>query len=211
MYELAVRHAVRKPTIIIASNDTELPFDINDERTIFYENDLAGGFELQPKLKESIEMAIMNENPDNPIYRYINYDNIIKDPSINTVDKLLLERLNQMDSKLTKIEYNSQTSLQRSIERRTNEKFRYKKHLLLDIPNQAGVNEFIKDAQKLNGTNQISDIVFHKRPDESFKGFVEFQGISAMDIGRLINNLSFKHQVVVESELQHVPFSKDDK
>ena len=37
MYELAIRHAVRKPTILMMQAGERLPFDINTERTIFFD------------------------------------------------------------------------------------------------------------------------------------------------------------------------------
>ena len=36
MYELAVRHVIKKPVILIASGGQLLPFDINTERTIYF-------------------------------------------------------------------------------------------------------------------------------------------------------------------------------
>jgi hypothetical protein len=69
MYELAVRHAVRKPIVIIAENGTDVPFDIADERVIFYVNDMAGVEELKPKLMTSIKATIVAPQPLNPVYR----------------------------------------------------------------------------------------------------------------------------------------------
>ena len=69
MYELAVRHAIKKPLICLAEHGTVLPFDLKDERTIFYQNDMRGVEEVRPRL-ESMINAIDNEwKADNPITR----------------------------------------------------------------------------------------------------------------------------------------------
>lgn len=68
MYEVALRHAIKKPIIHITENLSELPFDINDHRTIEYKNDMEGVVELKKELKKMIQ--VIERNPDeisNPI------------------------------------------------------------------------------------------------------------------------------------------------
>ncbi|WP_146742483.1 MULTISPECIES: hypothetical protein [Halomonadaceae] len=51
MYELGIRHSTGKPVILICENGTDLPFDMYDQRTIFYSDDMQGGLDLSQKLK----------------------------------------------------------------------------------------------------------------------------------------------------------------
>ncbi len=78
MYELAIRHASRKPVICIAEDNTKLPFDITTERTIFYTDDMYGAVKLQDQLNAKIQAALEGSVVDNPIYRAMT-DSIIKE------------------------------------------------------------------------------------------------------------------------------------
>ena len=103
MYELAVRHAKRLPVIVLAEQDTVLPFDIATERTIFYENDMAGVEVLKPKLKKAISEAIKEKDPDNPIYRVIK-SQVIKEVSApDNIQTYLISRLDDISSQIDKM------------------------------------------------------------------------------------------------------------
>ncbi|MCI8564311.1 MAG: hypothetical protein HFH69_12510 [Lachnospiraceae bacterium] len=69
MYELAIRHATAKPIIHICENGTMLPFDIKDNRTIFYTDDMLGVQELNKGFENFVaKISYSNEYRDNPIY-----------------------------------------------------------------------------------------------------------------------------------------------
>jgi hypothetical protein len=103
MYELAVRHAVRLPVIVLATDDTVLPFDIADERTLFYTNDMAGVEELKPRLSMAVQEAIGDSSPDTPVYRAAE-SRVMREvtPRDNT-DEYVLERLDRIESVLQRL------------------------------------------------------------------------------------------------------------
>ncbi len=99
MYELGVRHAARRPVVVLAEEGTSLPFDIADQRTIFYANDMAGVKELIPKLEEAVKKALEDEKPDNPVYRAA-VSNVMQHVEPEGDLKYFLQRLDRIEIKL---------------------------------------------------------------------------------------------------------------
>ncbi len=93
MYELAIRHAAQLPVVSLAERGTELPFDVQDERTVFFTNDMQGAEELRPTLKLVAEAAIADAAPDNPVYRAIQTKAIKDSLSERDPNKFIVEQL----------------------------------------------------------------------------------------------------------------------
>jgi hypothetical protein len=54
-YEVGYAHALNKPTILIAENPTQLPFDVSPFRILFYENTIAGKNKIEEGLRKHLE------------------------------------------------------------------------------------------------------------------------------------------------------------
>ena len=110
MYELAVRHCIGSPVIIIAEEGTKLPFDIHTERTIFYVNDAQGVLDLQERLAECLKAIQFNEKPKSPVYdalRAASIENeIIKDINIRGEEnaaEYLIKKLDDLERAVAKL------------------------------------------------------------------------------------------------------------
>ena len=109
MYELAIRFCIGKPVIVIAEEDTALPFDVKDHRTIFYINDAQGITELKENLVNALNtIDYNNDEPASPIhdaikdFKFIN--SLKSNENIDDKDKttfMILEKLNQIEYRLT--------------------------------------------------------------------------------------------------------------
>jgi hypothetical protein len=66
-YELSVRHGALLPVVLIAEEDTKLPFDLSQSRVIFFDHtDLSSAGRATEELQAQIE-ASLTGTPDNPI------------------------------------------------------------------------------------------------------------------------------------------------
>ncbi len=106
MYELAVRHCVGKAVVVIAHAGTVLPFDIAVERTVFFQNDMHGAFDLTPRLRKAIDNASQSAT-DNPVYR-VSQGIVIKEAvTTGDVNNYMIERLEAIEGSLNEIRRSS--------------------------------------------------------------------------------------------------------
>lgn len=102
MYELAVRHAVRKPIVTLAEEGTKLPFDVSDERTIFFVDDMKGVEELRNRLAEAAAAALADPTPDNPIYR-VAQSLIMKTVAKTDTEHYVLRRIDDLEASIVRL------------------------------------------------------------------------------------------------------------
>jgi hypothetical protein len=102
MYELAVRHATSRAIVILAELGTILPFDVSDERTIFFTNDMTGVEEVRPRFKAMVEAAMRDQTPDNPIYR-VRQAGVMRDVVANTPERYIVDQLEAIRQQLASL------------------------------------------------------------------------------------------------------------
>jgi nucleoside 2-deoxyribosyltransferase len=102
MYELAIRHAKRKPVIVIVDRDVtpNLSFDLLEERAIFYTNDMSGTLDLAKNLNDAVVAAqAEKDEPDNPVYRTVSAS-VMKDLAPDNFQKTLVDMIFSLEAKI---------------------------------------------------------------------------------------------------------------
>lgn len=121
MYETAVSHSFGIPTIMICEGDTKLPFDIIEERTIFFENTISGSGELRQGIDEKIEELLKDGTHDNPVYRVLKRTqkiDEIKDGKNGSANEVILEAMFEMQDSINRLEKRSVMNTKRGIDLR---------------------------------------------------------------------------------------------
>ena len=61
-YELGIAHTLRKPVVLVSSNDKDVPFDLHHIRVIYYDvTDPFWGAKLMDKVSENIVSALKTQ------------------------------------------------------------------------------------------------------------------------------------------------------
>lgn len=126
MYELALRHCFGTPLIIIAEKDTKLPFDIENQRTIFYINDAKGVISLRTDLERAINELNGDNTYASPVITTLKEfkieEKIINDTAIsvdeNEVDawRVIFEKLNRIEQCVNSGKYSNNSKSSTIIE-----------------------------------------------------------------------------------------------
>lgn len=108
MYEVALRHASGRPIIHITENIGELPFDINDQRTISFTDDMAGAHQLKDDLRvmiRNIDFEVIASNPVTDALGKKNLVNIPRETSTEFGEMLFMihDEMNQIKKEITTI------------------------------------------------------------------------------------------------------------
>lgn len=102
MYEIGIRHAFNKPIVQIAQTGQMLPFDLGQERTIFFDlTDLQDVAIAKKQIAATVKTA-ENQNYLGPVMRTLNLSAIYKDDrSVATAISDLGDKIDDLEESIT--------------------------------------------------------------------------------------------------------------
>jgi hypothetical protein len=106
VYELAVRDARQKAVVLIAEDNTEIPFDFKFQRVHFFKCDPKGLVDFTDEFKRAVEKTMKLDSYDNPISDHFGYKNVIKEGPAAPFAEFVVGQLERIDARLSGIERN---------------------------------------------------------------------------------------------------------
>ncbi|MBV7571830.1 hypothetical protein KW846_03870 [Pseudomonas sp. PDM32] len=179
MYELAVRHCVGLPIIVLAENGTRLPFDISDERTLFFENDMAGVVDLGPRLAIAVEAAMTLEEVDNPVLRVTGSKALRESVDTDDAQSFLIKKLDYIETFIGEIKSGAMSTSFTKAASAPSQSWLYE----MDMEGDEGSSDKARRAiGMMPGVNQV--LVTKNTPVESKFSF-RVRSVSALDFSML--------------------------
>jgi hypothetical protein len=153
MYELAVRHCIGLPVVVLTEHGTTLPFDISDERTIFFHNDMHGVVDLKPRLLAAVATAMDEDTePDNPVYR-VSQGKVLRDAAQgDDAQGALLRKLDYIESSIAELRQRSSAPIT-NIDLPTEYPFKYIVEVLGD---RIISKEIMRQLKTIPGVERVS-------------------------------------------------------
>jgi hypothetical protein len=166
-YELAVRHATRKPYIQMINKDEKIPFDIGGNRTIFFNTDIKYADRAKRDLDDQIN-SIVNGNVEieNPIGNALNFINLKSSGNSEQMTiATVLEKISELKSEIFVLNRKLENS-----KTQKNENFLWgseKEHNLVDEFNIVDsrlnlIDEELKE-QKASNPDKVIEMIEEKR------------------------------------------------
>ena len=218
MYELALRHAIAKPAIMIAEKGTALPSDIIMQRTIFYHNDAKGTLELKKALV-SAETEIKFSEQCGPIYDVlgdISHDqNVLQ--TIKTQDSDSIEPFEYILNRLNRIEDAIITSQRknRNIERPEYPHLSSVALTFDNVKNEVNIKNLINrlsDVRKVDSDVSALDVRYEEN-DKLVLIVMELTGpIAVPEVYqfyiKVLSEFGFTNVHIIKNHTQHINFRK---
>jgi hypothetical protein len=150
MYEVAIRHCAKMPLVLMVEIGTELPFDISDERTIFYHNDMYEVEVLKKKLKSTVESALNDPDIDNPVYRS-EHKRVIKGLATpGSTESAIFSELENLSDKISSLSTSIPSNITPPLSKHYSEQYR---EIVIKLsPQDKDPNELVRHLQKMGYT-----------------------------------------------------------
>lgn len=185
MYEVAVRHCVGLPIVVMAEHGTKLPFDLSDERTVFFYNDMHGAVDVRPALEKAVKSALSLEEPDNPVYRVSQAKVMREATKPNDPNAFILQKLERLESAISESRIRDPIASAPAIPV-TSERRRY---VLAAKGTKRAFDEFVKRLHDLYGIDDTSisyvALEGHKQADEARTARIRFIGPGLIPIPQI--------------------------